>query len=273
MNTEQLLRTLDPSTEPTDTQQRRADALLQRIVIDPVETVTARPARSVRPQRNAWRVGALLAAGATIAAVAIAVPGLSPQSAAVASWTAEPEVVSSADLAVAETACLEHLVGTQNSANIPLSISERRGDIVALLFYQANPEASSACVLDLPPGAESPKEVTGGSGSSTGPAMVAADNSYVRGMEGQFAIGGQVFSVVSGSVGAGVASVTLRGADDEAVATITNGKYAAWVPGPMFERLDAPSGEGGPEAILFYDLTLDDGTVLRDALPEYRATE
>lgn len=102
---------------------------------------------------------------------------------------------------------------------------------------------------------------------------VAADNSYVRGMEGQFAIGGQVFSVVSGSVGAGVASVTLRGADDEAVATITNGKYAAWVPGPMFERLDAPSGEGGPEAILFYDLTLDDGTVLRDALPEYRATE
>ena len=38
MNTEQLLRTLDPSTAPTDAQQRRADALLQRIVIEPVET-------------------------------------------------------------------------------------------------------------------------------------------------------------------------------------------------------------------------------------------
>ncbi len=267
MNAEQLLRTLDPAAEPTDSQRRRADALLQRIIVDPVHTPTERPARADRLQRRAWRLGALLAVGATVAAVAIAVPGLSSQSAAVASWTPEPEVVAPADLAVAERACRAHLEGTPNSADIPLSISERRGDIVALLFSQDDPETSSACVVDLPRGAESPEDVSWGSGSATGPAMVAADDSYVRGMEGQFVIGGQVLSVVSGTVGAGVASVALRGAGGDAVATIAHGTYAAWIPGPMFESVDASSGEGGPEATLSYDLTLVDGTVLRDAQP------
>lgn len=87
-------------------------------------------------------------------------------------------------------------------------------------------------------------------------------------MDGQFTIGGQVLSVVSGSVGAGVASIALRGADVEAIATIAGGKYAAWLPGPMFENTNAPSGKGGPESILSYDLTLNDGTVVRDAVPE-----
>lgn len=103
--------------------------------------------------------------------------------------------------------------------------------------------------------------------------MVAADNSFVKSMEGQFTIDGQVLSVVSGSVGADVASVTVRGADVDGAATITDGKYAAWIPGPMFENGNAPSGEGGPEAIVSYTLTLNDGTVLRNAVPEVSATE
>ena len=142
---------------------------------------------------------------------------------------------------------------------------------MALLFYQDNPETSTSCVVDLPTGTENPREVTGGTGGSSGPSMVAADHSFVKSMEGQFTIGGQTLSVVSGSVGPGVTSITVHGKDVEAVATIADGKYAAWIPGPMFENGNAPSGEGGPEAILSYDLTLNDGSVLRDALPEVPA--
>lgn len=147
------------------------------------------------------------------------------------------------------------------------------GDVVALLFYQDTPETSVSCLLDFPEGSASPKEVTAGVGGSSGPSVVAADNSSVKSMEGQFTIGGQVLSVVSGSVGADVASVTVRGADVDAAATITDGKYAAWNPGPMFEGGNAPSSEGGPEAIVSYTLTLNDGTVLRNALPEVPTTE
>lgn len=40
----------------------------------------------------------------------------------------------------------------------------------------------------------------------------------------------------------------------------------------MFEDGNAPSSEGGAEAIVSYTLTLNDGTVLRNALPEVPTT-
>ena len=47
-----------------------------------------------------------------------------------------------------------------------------------------------------------------------------------------------------------------------------NGRYAAWWPGPALEGGPRkPSGEGGPELILTYDLTLADGTVIHNAQP------
>ena len=53
-----------------------------------------------------------------------------------------------------------------------------------------------------------------------------------------------------------------------AKASVQNGRYAAWWPGPAFESgPPMPSGKGGPEPILTYDLTLTDGTVIQDAQP------
>lgn len=119
MNTKQHLRTLDPSTELTEVQQRRADALLHRIVVQPAETGRQSPARTIRRWPRAWRVGVLLVAGGIIAAVAIAIPELSTQSAAVASWTPEAEAVSAPELAVAERVCRDSVIGTLSPASIP----------------------------------------------------------------------------------------------------------------------------------------------------------
>ena len=51
-------------------------------------------------------------------------------------------------------------------------------------------------------------------------------------------------------------------------ATVARGRYVAWWPGPSFEDRPAEAdGPGGPELIVTYDLTLTDGTVVRDAQP------
>jgi hypothetical protein len=201
--------------------------------------------------------------GVTVAAVAIVVPGLSPRSAAIASWTPEAEAISTVDLAVAEKACRERLEGTPDAATIPLSISERRGDVVALLFYQESPQTSSSCLADLPTGSDTARDVTAASGGNDGAPLEPAPNSFLKSIEGQSAMGGQVLSVFSGSVGAGVAAITLRGAGIEAQATIADGKYAAWLPGPTFVTNDSDDEGLG----LAYDLTLEDGTVILDAIP------
>jgi hypothetical protein len=263
MNTDQLLRTLDPATDATEAQRRRGAALLERIVTEPDTAPTA------SRRQNFWRVGAILAGGAVVAAVAIVVPGLSPQSAAVASWTAEAEPVAAADLAVAEKACRAQLDGYGDTSQIPLTLSERRGDVVALLFYRENPETASSCMVDMPAGSASAREVTSGSGGSSGAAMVPPADSFIEGAVASYTLGGQVLSVVTGSVGPDVTSMTLRGAGAEAVVTISDGHYAAWLPGNVFTNVDAPSGKGGPEVVTSYDLTLADGTVIENAKPSF----
>lgn len=263
MNTDQLLRTLDTSTDATEAQRRRAEALLERTVTEPVTA----PRASRR--QNIWRAGAILAGGAVVAAVALIVPGLSPQSAAVASWTAEATPVSAADLAVAEKACRAQLDGYGDTSGIPLTLSERRGEVVGLLFYRENPETASSCLVDLPVGADSPRDVTSGSGGSSGPAMVPPANGYIEGAVGSHSLGGQVLSVITGSVGTDVVSVTVRGAGAQATATIADGHFAAWLPGNVFTESDAPSGRGGPEVMTSYDIELADGTVIENAKPSF----
>lgn len=265
MNTDELLRTLDTATKLTETQQRRADALLERIVRDQAAPSTTPVGVRSAGRRSAWRAGIIVAAVVVVAAIAIGVPGLSPQSAAVASWTPQAEAVSPADLAVAEKACRMNGLGADGETDIPLSISERRGGVVVLLFYRDNPETATSCLLDLPKGADAPREIQGGTGGTSGPAMVAPTNGFTQGAVGQDTLGGQVLSVVSGSVGPGVKSITLQGDGEAATATISDGHYAAWLPGSVFINTDAPSGKGGPEVVISYTLVLKDGTLINDA--------
>jgi hypothetical protein len=265
MSTDQLLRTLDSATLPTDAQHRRADALLERIMVEPI-TPNKRGIREVIGRHPSfWRVGAILAAGAVVAGIAIGAPGLPPQSAAVASWTPEAEAVSAADLAIAEEVCRDQFTQYRGSSDIPLSLSERRGDVVALLFYRDDPETASSCVVDLPRGADTPREATSGSGGSSGPAPTAPADGFIEGAVASYTLGGQVLSVISGSVGSNVKSMTVRGAGEQATATIADGRYAAWLPGNVFINLGEPSGKGGPEVAVAYDLVLDDGTLVTDA--------
>ena len=67
-----LIRELDPACNNlTDAQQRRADALLERVVREPDLAVNRQPIR--RSRRRLLRVGAMVSAGAAAAAIAVGV--------------------------------------------------------------------------------------------------------------------------------------------------------------------------------------------------------
>jgi hypothetical protein len=75
-------------------------------------------------------------------------------------------------------------------------------------------------------------------------------------------------SFTEGAVGRGVVGVTIHAGARTITATVRNGRYAAWWPGRAFSDAAAqPSGEGGPEPLLAYDVRLADGTVKRDVVP------
>ena len=259
-----LVRELDPaSTELTDAQQRRADALLERVVHEP--DAATNPARVSR--RRLLRVGGLVTAGAGAAAIAVGLSGIFAAPAAVATWTAEPEVVAPADLAVAEDTCREQASRGPSGADLTLVASERRGSIVAILLSRDDPQSTFACVVELATNASTPREVTWGGSGGTSPVQTPAADGYWSNGESQLVIGGEILSIVSGSVGDDVESISLRGSDVTGTATIDDGRYFAWLPGPIFWGTDIPSGFANPELTLAFDLHLTDGTTIADAEP------
>jgi hypothetical protein len=75
-------------------------------------------------------------------------------------------------------------------------------------------------------------------------------------------------SITDGAVGEGVTGVTIHAGTFTVSASVQNGRYVAWWPGPAFRDGPVePSGKGGPELMLTYDLALTDGTVLRNVQP------
>ena len=267
------IRTLDPATGDgahgrDDVQRRRADALLERIVAqDPSE---AAPTNAPRGRRRAWGIGGV-AAGAAAASIAIALTLVPQGPSAVASWTPEASPVSAADLALAETACRSQLTYVDGIGEMPLVLSERRGDVVGLLFWRAMPDTASSCVVDLPVGATSVGDVRSGSGGSSGPAYVPPPNQFIEGSISQFTLDGGTLSLVNGGVGDGIVGITVHAGSTAAEATISEGRFSIWMPAAAFTATDQPSGQGGPEVTLTYDITLADGTVIMNAtsaLPE-----
>ena len=256
------IRTLDPAPAAfDDVHRRRADALLERIVSqDPSDS----PATAPR-SRHPWRVAAVALAGATAAVIAVALVVIPQGPSAVASWTPEAEPLSAAELQIAEEACRSQLGYIDQIDDMPVVLSERRGDVVALLFWRANPDTSSSCVADFPVGSSAVGEVQFGSAGGSGPASVPSAGTFMVGAIGGFVLDGGTLSVVDGPVGDGVVGITVRAGDVEAEATITNGRYSAWLPGSAFTETDQPSGQGGPELVLEFDLTLADGTVIVNA--------
>ncbi len=251
--------------------------LLETIVSCGGEPACGQGSRVV-PPRTGWHRPAvrwlLPAAAASALAGAVVLGGGGKDHPAYASWTAEPAPVTGEQLAQAERSCRAGIAdslarereGTPESIrsvvtpeSMRLVIAERRGEYV--FTGMAAPDGSmSECFFDAglsrvsgmtgswatkdsPP----PARLAGGQIEAGGPGMTS-------GPEGSYAF-------IQGRVGAGVAKVTLRTGGRTVSATVSNGHFGAWWPIAQPEKVAGP----GPDVA--YDLTLRDGTVLRDQKP------
>lgn len=283
MNThdDSTLRSLDAAAESlTADEQERAKATLERIVAAEPTTATPR-STAPAPVRRAWRrLGIISAtAGAIVLALivgSVVVQGIGGDNEAYASWTGAPEPVSGDSLDAVTSAC-KHQVDSYFTdwGNHPdkakLVLAERRGDHVALLYRTENPDTSVSCLARNLEGSTRVGDIETAAGGSSGPSENAPPRGFTEGATGGGEVGGKPgFSITDGAVGDEVTGVTIHAGTFTVEATVQNGRYAAWWPGPAFEGgPPEPSGQGGPGSILTYDLTLTDGTVIRDAQPTF----
>jgi hypothetical protein len=185
---------------------------------------------------------------------------------AYASWTATPQPVSGGELEAVESPCRSWLGGDSIDLDAArLVLAERRGEFLILLYHADSPDVSGSCLVHNPVGSTEVDVVGAGVGGSSGPALKPPARSFTQGSIMQYS---DDASLTDGAVGDAVIGVTIHAGPLTVAASVQNGRYAAWWPGRAFADLPpAPSGEGGSEEILTYDLTMADGTVVRDAQP------
>lgn len=276
--TDAQLRTLDAAGPVTTDDRARADALVASIVAtDPAATPAPALPRGRHPVR--WA-----AAAAGLAAVSAGALGLSTLGApaAYATWTATPAQVAAADNAVFEKACRDKAGSDSwyDAATLDVRLTERRGDYVALLLAgtgkDPKTEANVSCLGRLPVGGRKVDDLSVGA-SGGGGFAAPTGREFFEGAMSQFAMGANFFgaggepaSFVYGPAGPEIAGLTIHSFDGTSVeASIKDGTYAAWWPGAAFDLSGPlpPSGEGGPQPQLTYDLVLTDGTVLTGVSP------
>lgn len=266
------LRSLDAATPSLDADDRaRLDAAIDRIVAE--EPRPARTGLAVRRFRAPGRALALTGVAAVAAVSALALRGGSDE-AAYATWAPEPAVVAAGDLDAVVAACRDK-IGFDRSSPVPfdarvaiLALAERRGDYVAVLLRDPRRDLSADCIARNTPGSDRVSDLSYGVAGSDGPPATVGPNAFLEGSIGEYHTSEGIASFTDGAVGAGVVGVTIHAGEHSVVATVDGGRFVAWWPGRAFPDEPAlPSGEGGPEPILTYDLTLADGTVLRDVKP------
>lgn len=272
---ESRLRILDPSVGVADEAAAvRRDALLARIVAtDPGPGNTARkPRRTSGPILRPGRLALGLAAAAVAATATITLwpDGPGGGGAAFASWTAAPTAVAGAELDEIAAACEKAFADFDHLATGEIGhpfLAERRGDYVAVLFRQANPDMSSSCVAEAPIGGAIDAVAIGMTGGS-GPMPVPPAGRISDAAISQFQMSGDIASFAGGAVGEGVVGVTIHSDGHTVEATIKDGQYAAWWPGRAVADFEAPSGEEPDIVVLLrFDVTMADGTVLTDVDP------
>jgi hypothetical protein len=261
-----VLRSLDASVATlTPAEQERAGETLERIVATAPSSEAPQTAAPAPARRSRRRLVLAAAAAITLIVGSSVVQGGRGGDAAYASWTATPASVATDELDAAASACRDKLRGSYlNLDKAKLVLAERRGDFVALLYRTEDPDLSGACLVRIPKGSTDVDSVDDGVGGSTGPALKAPARGFTQGA----IFGPQGASITDGAVGHAVTGVTIHAGTLKVNASVQNGRYAAWWPGPAFESGSRkPSGEGGPKLILTYDLTLADGTVIHNAQP------
>lgn len=282
--TDAELRAADAAGPVTDADRARADALLRSILVSDPVTAPRVPVRQKVTSRPAARWAAAAAAAVLVGGAAFVAQAASAPLAS-ATWTATPSEVSSPDLALAERACRATSEGNDpgrnwfDSSTLTMRLAERRGDWIAVLLTgpgadpAQTPETSVSCLAQLPPGAGSVGDLQWGASGGGGFAAPRGQD-FFEGAMSQFAIGsswledGEPVSFVDGRLGPDVTGLTIHSQGVSVEASIKDGTYAAWWPGRAFPDAPLPpSGEGGPQPTLTYDVTLRDGTVLTNVAP------
>jgi hypothetical protein len=294
-NIDARLRSLDRAPRIDDDDRVRQAALLDRLLAsDPTVADDSPRARMIELLPTAPRRGrrnlSLIAAAAVLAAAALVLPVRGTEF-AVASWTPRPTAVTSNEAAQAVAACQDRIGtiggGGGKAGELSQRLVERRGEWVLVLLDRATPENGQyggECIVYLPAGSgEQPRVVAAGAGSGGGYAPPTG-HQLMEGGVAQFGPDdglasrllraprlAETVSATSGRVGPDVVAVTIHAGGRTVEASIVNGTYAAWWPGTAFNpaTLDAPSGRGGPEPAITYDVTLRDGTVLQDVTSVY----
>lgn len=271
--TELDLRSLDAADAALDPAQRlRAEAMLERIIATPVTpAAVGAPRQRSFPRKVIW----VPVAAAAVAVASIVIPGPGGPATAYASWTSTPSAVAARDLEAVTQACRDTVAGDSpgdhgpsfDAATIPVAIAERRGDFVAILFLQDNPDYSVSCVARNRPGTSDVDDLAAAAGGGSGPAPIPPAGRIIPGGVSQF--GDQPpASFTNGTVGTGVVGVTIHAGPQVITATVKNGRYVAWWPGKAFaDGPQQPNGQGGPRTILTYDVTLNDGTTKTNVSP------
>jgi hypothetical protein len=266
VHTDSVLRSLDASVARlTAGEQERAREALERIVATAPSFGAPQPGAPTPARRSRRRLVLVPAAAIMLIVAWAVVQGSRGADAAYASWSATPASVASDELDAAASACRDKLRGSSiNPDRAKLVLAERRGEYVALLYRTEDPDMSGACLVHIPKGSTDVDNVEDGVGGSTGPALKAPARGYTQGA----VFGSLGASITDGAVGEAVTGVTIHAGAFTVKASVRNGRYVAWWPGPAIESGSRkPSGAEGPKLILTYDLILADGTVIHNAQP------
>ena len=260
------LRSLDAASPLSAEQQQRAAATLERIVATTPRAGSNHRGATTPVRRSQRRLLLISAAAAALTATVIVLPGGVGGGQAYASWTPVPTALTAAEVEIVAPACRKQLRGARllDLERAGLVLAERRGEYVALLYRTDAPDMSGSCLAHNHQGTDEVDDVTFGIGGGSGPARPAPAQGFTQGAISDF----RDASITDGAAGADVVGLTIHAGDLTVQASVSNGRYVAWWPGPAFESdRDQASGKGGPRLIVTYDLTLTDGTVIHDAQP------
>lgn len=251
MNTD-LLKTLDPATTAEDldvANDPTAQAVLQRLLASP-------PAPAPRPRRTRRLVLAAGVAGAVAALMAILAPSFlgGPQP-ATAAWSPIARPLDGTAFAEAEAACRTIWTDTMEvplAPGVTTYVAEARGRWT--FVYASDPSGAHQYTCRLLDG-----RFAGGGASSTDEARPPVPADGVLGAPQSASSNSQgSYWDSTGVVGADVVSLVLQTVEQGAVtATIADGHFAAWWPGPP---TGGPGDAGRPEGVISATLTLRDGS-------------
>ncbi|XVX20442.1 hypothetical protein ACQP1U_00770 [Actinomycetota bacterium] len=273
--TDRTLRSLDAAEPMTDAQRERANAVLSQVIsTDPYAPgATSAPTAPAR-RWSGPRLAAIGTAAAALATASILLPGMGNANKAYATWTPTGTPISTEDAQpvidecrsyLAKNAKDPHTVPGIKAGSDPVAIAERRGDAVAVMIRGAEANYAAMCVGVNKPGSDDVDNMSVGLGGSDGPRVTPPASAFQAGSVSQSG-DDPAISMTEGLVGPGVTDVTIHAGGLAVKATVKDGAYVAWWPGRAFpDEPLPPSGEGGPEPFMTYDLTLADGTVVKDA--------